>query len=574
MHLTRTRILEGLLLAVCAAALLKAGYELGRVLLLEAQGAIESDAHLYFTVGRGMLNGLTPYVDLFESKPPGMFLLAMLSLLLTNGEWLALALQLLVFLAIPMLLGWYGWQQGKNLMMPFRMIATSVAALLGILLTLFLEERAGGVQTESFAVFALFVYLLFLLRFGEELPWNRIALLALPLLSAIGLKEPFLLSALAAAMLVISTPRQFLRGFVLPLLFAGAIGLVLLLLLGFVRPYLEIYVPSMLHGRVDHNPLEPLWIKSMMIGRVRGNITVYATAPILGYVLILLWLLLPAFKRMRTSLRDLGVTALTLFASYHVVLLGALFLMRRNAGLLNLQLQPGFVPVNGVVYVLLLLMLGGLFYLQWRRQLLPDTLTAIIALLLTSLAIGISIYAINHFAFGVPAYLALALIFIRYAVSFPRPTIVTTGIVVFILVTALFYRPSERHLQLLRERMGYTAAENRAYAHRVDALLDNCRIDRYASFGTFQRLAFARHSPLGPLFQPQFFEYLGLDHLLYKQTFDRLVNDAKIVIVYKGSWFKDISPDKLAPLFTADPPPCAKEFLPLAETTVLFRKKE
>src|SRR2546422_741744 len=60
-------------------------WELIRRVQLELLGAVQPDAYLYFTVGRGILNGLLPYKDLFETKPPGMFLLSALSLWITNG---------------------------------------------------------------------------------------------------------------------------------------------------------------------------------------------------------------------------------------------------------------------------------------------------------------------------------------------------------------------------------------------------------------------------------------------------------------------------------------------------------
>jgi hypothetical protein len=58
------------------AAALAAGFHLAQMLALEARGAINSDGIAYLIVGRGILNGLRPYADLFESKPPGMYFLS------------------------------------------------------------------------------------------------------------------------------------------------------------------------------------------------------------------------------------------------------------------------------------------------------------------------------------------------------------------------------------------------------------------------------------------------------------------------------------------------------------------
>jgi hypothetical protein len=54
------------------------------ILSFELKHAYCWDNPLYWTVGRGILNGLTPYAQLYENKPPGIFLFAALSFALTN----------------------------------------------------------------------------------------------------------------------------------------------------------------------------------------------------------------------------------------------------------------------------------------------------------------------------------------------------------------------------------------------------------------------------------------------------------------------------------------------------------
>src|SRR5436305_907466 len=94
------------LAAVLVVALL--GGALGTEIALFARRAefylslpILGDANVYFAMGRGWLHGLAPYRDLFEIKPPLIFLVAALSLGLTgtNALYTWLELGLLALLA-------------------------------------------------------------------------------------------------------------------------------------------------------------------------------------------------------------------------------------------------------------------------------------------------------------------------------------------------------------------------------------------------------------------------------------------------------------------------------------------
>src|SRR4051794_25138269 len=76
-----------------ALAFLNGSHELTLRLLYELQVPVHGDSAIYFTIGRGIVHGLVPYRDLFETKPPGVFLLAALSLLISGDGRSAAALQ-------------------------------------------------------------------------------------------------------------------------------------------------------------------------------------------------------------------------------------------------------------------------------------------------------------------------------------------------------------------------------------------------------------------------------------------------------------------------------------------------
>lgn len=554
-----------------AAAAAKAAWHLWHVIALEAQGAIDSDALLYFTVGRGILNGLTPWTDLFESKPPGMFLIAALSLLVTGNELLALALQIAIYLLLPTGLAWYVWHASYGKMQIERIGLALIGGLLGVLLSLYLQDRAGGIQGESFATAFALIYFLMALHWKERLNARRMAILSLPLLCAIGVKEPFLVTLLAGALLLTSSPRHFCRSFLVPLCIAGLAGVLLLFLTGWLQPYLSTYVSSMLHGRVDASPVEPLWIRGFSAGRVYGNLTTYYTAPFLGYMLALLWTLIPLFRsKHRASAADSGCTIVTSVVTYKTMITVFPFLVTWQAQRLGLILEQSILPMSGGAFVLLLVALFALHGVQWKRGLLPGHLIALAALYLTALAVGVSIYAVNHFAFAVPALIALVLLFLGYAASEKSSALVAIPVFAFVCLAAFLHQPGEKHLADMRDRLQYASGVNRGTVRQVDALLESCGVERYGSLDAFMALGFARHSPVGPLFVGHFFDYLGREHPLFSETRENVLKAP--IVISAGGEDSDRAKEILVSNFTESPPVCAKEHLPIDGLRVFFKK--
>ena len=71
--------------------------------LLFLQGIDDAPYPIFFSMGRAILNGLTPYEDIFETKPPGMFVMAALSLGIFRSTILANILQTLLLILPPIL---------------------------------------------------------------------------------------------------------------------------------------------------------------------------------------------------------------------------------------------------------------------------------------------------------------------------------------------------------------------------------------------------------------------------------------------------------------------------------------
>lgn len=253
---TLTRWLLGIVLV---AAGLFGVADLFHAILFELQAPPHGDADIYFTVGRGILNGLTPYKDLFESKPPGIFIVTALSLAF-GGTFFAQLLQACAYLSIAAAPTVWAWLAFRST--PDKWLMTGIGGLTGILFALFTALYAGQVQVESFGVAcALWYPVLLDLRHDR---WNRrdTLLAALTMFGSIGFKEPFLLPLFVCAMLQCHDLRSFTRQFLLPLGIAVIAGAIVLAALGWLGSYLSIYLSFMLNSRGVADS-SPLWIRGL-----------------------------------------------------------------------------------------------------------------------------------------------------------------------------------------------------------------------------------------------------------------------------------------------------------------------
>lgn len=270
--------------AILCFALLKGTLEMALRLLYELEGAYTGDSPMYWAMGRGILNGLTPYVDLYENKPPGIFLLSAVSIFFTGGPYLGNILQALILAVIPVLFAAFAWTHLSVRSFQFRIIVTGVSLLTGMLFTLFLAERSGEFQVESFGAFFGILYA-FLIAGPEFLrKETKTLLLALCIFLAVGFKEPFLLSLGAVGLILSDHPKEFLKNFLIPFLFAAATGIIALVSLGYWKPYVDIYLPLMLYGHLDNYGL--WWQRGLQFRRVFDDLNAFANP--LGWIVLFL----------------------------------------------------------------------------------------------------------------------------------------------------------------------------------------------------------------------------------------------------------------------------------------------
>ncbi|MDR2337788.1 MAG: hypothetical protein LBE20_03960 [Deltaproteobacteria bacterium] len=216
------------------------GYALiifGQRILYELSGAFSVDSSVYLAVGRGITNGLSLYKDLFEIKPPGIFILSALSFWLLDSPFLMNLLQAAVLIGIALIpiVAYFLFTTTAYSLSKF-----AFAALSGLLLSLYSAYNAGEVQIESFgAVFSCIAILALGSPYFLANKKTHLTIVALGMLCACGLKEPFLLPIFGASILFCSNFKDWVLKFFYPLLLAASAGIILLLLFGWFDGFMQ-----------------------------------------------------------------------------------------------------------------------------------------------------------------------------------------------------------------------------------------------------------------------------------------------------------------------------------------------
>jgi hypothetical protein len=214
----------------------------------EALGPYNVDTPLYWTVGRWMLHGLVPYRDLYETKPPGIFMLSAVSYLLTSGFGLTHVTQIfsLLFVALAPLAYVPKLVRTRSSALLDAPVFLSLWAVV-LLIAAYVADRGSAVQVETHGLVGVVGYTLLLGKPGRNAFLGR----ALGALVCIGMKEPFFLSLVAAYLVTTPTVRRLWSDLVGPLALASVVGTIVLLTFGWFTAYTRIYLKSMLGAHVN-----------------------------------------------------------------------------------------------------------------------------------------------------------------------------------------------------------------------------------------------------------------------------------------------------------------------------------
>ncbi len=545
----------------------------------EFQGGFEGDGHIYMAVGRGILNGLLPYRDLFETKPPGMFVISAASLGLFDSIALGTALQALITLGLACCTVLGAWiilrprlssDSGRLVLV----LSVAVAALLAF----YASVRSGGFQTESFGAFFIALYILTILLGKKRTGWLLPACAGVAVMIASGLKEPFLLAALGAALLFLSGWREWWRLFFVPLIIAGAGGVLLLFLCGWWDAYISVYLSSMFGQHLAI--FGPTWFRAFFLDRLWTDLTSFALPlGVLAAALFLSswWLSIDAGRSKRPMIA-FGLSVLAAVITFLVGRSVAIHLLTTGtaSGSVFMAVVCIFATGLGILAAVNIGFLG-------KQDGLSATAGAVrhlafLYLLIQTIGMG-GEFVGHHFGFGVPFFMALILHFFFCLASRHQEgdTRMLFPVAAGLVLVTLFLPGREDAARL----ESFLASERslQAAARSFDAVLDSCQYDRYLIVGEVpvDIWAYSHHSPLGPAF----FQYALNYPLDWKKPDPFFINShlenlqkTPVVIVPEtgGRPVPDQIVTYVSDTFTPVPPACAGSGVSLPGAVMLFRK--
>ena len=543
------------------------------------------DGAIYTALGRGILNGLVPYADLFETKPPGMFLISALSLYLSGSIALANVLQGLVEIGIvgTLLLPLLFLPKEFSIRDKFLFVAGTF--LFGLLLVAYAINQAGHFQSESFGSFFVGLYVA-LLFWKDHAPLRTIAASAC-LLFAIAIKEPFFVIAFAAYLITLRSPRYWLRDYAVPLMISLFTGAFLMALAGYLKPYLFIYLPEMIGGRAQYFYV-PVWYYVFLVNYPLSNIAVFSWP--LATSVVLLWCLNVLYATEAWAYRMKLLSLIALVMGFVGLIWGYGVIVQHAEG----TDAAGKLFLGGIG---LLFVFGWCAQILLRRKLPYDDARDVLfhatiyisAVLLMLFVMGSAGFSAQHYAFGVPIYAVLFMMYVRHAVRhWSEPSHKRIFLGVALLNSIGIFLLSDAHIaEKLKDRI-VTDEINKAYAQTIDTIMDRCEFDRYLIVSGASNVPYEHtaHSPWGPGFHRIEFTQVvdwrppPIPYLL--DGYQHSVEHAQFAIAnslpnYNPATFDPgVMPPKLEQYlqehFTTAVPPCAGQVTPVAWNVFLFRK--
>ncbi len=430
------------------------------------------DSPIYWTIGHGILKGYAPYRDLWDIKPPGIFLLSALSYLVTRGPFLTHVTQILSFVLVALSpLASLRAIQSRTQAIRVAPVVLSLWTVF-LMLTAFTADSAGMVQTESHALVAMVGYMLLV-----GVPGGRaFGLRAVAIGVAMGLKEPFLLAVIASYLTIDPETKRPWEDFWGPLLLASVVGALFLLVVGWLPAFIGLYLHSM----------------------VGSGVTIFGSP----YIRILGTLDL-SWETFRKYSLFLPITltycfGIYLFSAKTGTDPAARDSLSRRFQVLMLGLLTSFLAVGMTGY-----------YYPHHFVLMVPIFFAVLFTLMTDV--------------------------VRTAVSKPaaaspllRAAVVPLALLVVLVpdwVPPATYRENARNIH-------EADVKAREAAEVIDAVLDRLHIDRFQWIGPggFPPWTYTRHIPLGPMFFQQIIFFDGHYPQFLTRAFRKQLAEAQVIV--------------------------------------------
>ena len=540
-----TKRLNSFVLFALFAALAITAWRLLNSVGFEWGDHLNPDALIYATMGRGLLNGLRPYVDLFESKPPGIFYVFLLASLSKNLLLLKMA-DIGILIALPITLAWNVRKRG--------MLIFLCTLLFGMLLSIHIQEDSGALQSEIFGILPAAIYSVTVIWHKDRRDLWMLLLRSLCIFFSIAIREPYILGLAAAGLIASEGWRDVRDYFVLPALGAGVLFGAFLLVTGTLPSYISTYIPAMIQRSSDSaGNHEPFLEKILWAHRLLSSWTIFGVMPLFGYFLAGIWVFAVGRRNVFTIIGVVLGTALL----HELFVLERLFYFASQYSLTPWQVltDPTFTSISYLYLFGIIAYVSYLAFILWRRPIsVLHICFGLASLLPLNLSIGIGGYTPNYLLYGIPAYLAAFHLVMRERQYLPM--------VAFTLVLSCVWYPAPLRLANVEAHEGWIAqAEHRA--GDLDAVMDACGYSRFAYLGSFPQFGLARHSPIGPIFSPYFHLYMK-DGVLLQKTYENIKAKAKILVEEKGGLTQDSFTSEVQALFAEKNPKCA-EGLPVPD---------
>ena len=486
------------------------GYHLFERILYELQGPLNADSTLYLGVGRGILNGLIPYIDLFETKPPGVFLLSSLSLWLTKGTMLISVLQIISIAIIPISLLLIARNISKNNNKNLGLLSQVITVLLGLVWALYMGERSGEFQVESFgSMFATLYLVTITLDDKKHMSVRRTVTAGLLLMCAIGMKEPFVLTALASVLLIYATsPSRIIDRFVKPCALAAVLGFFALSVLRYLGPFLSIYLPEMLGNHIHSHG--PLWQRALNWQKLFYNLEQFI--PFLGFSTLVFFGCVFCTRLMDTQLRTFPIAIISM--------------------------------VVAIVLTVLSVGLGGQY---WNHHF--------------AFAVPVYIAASALFVTGIPK-------------MWPHMQRISLMACIAVLISFSLHIPESHLESRLVSIQKNIAKTKDAASDIDDILLACKQPRyMFIGANGMQPYAFTEHSPLGPNFF-QYNYFFTEDRPYFRQSFVQNLFTANIVVINQRYELGALTPAVERDSFSTQPWKCAQKSDMPDKYQILFRKRK
>lgn len=249
-------------------------------LFYELTNPINYDSMLYWVVGKGYSYGESLYAGYYENKPPMIFLLMSLSYNLLGNFHLSGYLCFICLLITgfaPLVFTLIKLHKNPQCSKLGKATSLIIAYTFGMLLMLYTQNTSGASQVENYGSGFIILYILIISSSDSKklkIYSPSIFLAGLFLMTGILFKEPFILLALGGASFFIHSKKDLIYKLLLPFVYGGILGLLVLILSNSLVPYFTIYIANMLSNHI--NIFGSPFVRGLHWFSVWGNMFVFS----------------------------------------------------------------------------------------------------------------------------------------------------------------------------------------------------------------------------------------------------------------------------------------------------------